>query len=57
MSPSSISVQLQVKLHHYPGGRLRPTDPEGSSRKDAGKSSYPAGKHRISLEGGSSIPT
>jgi hypothetical protein len=28
----------------------------GSCRKDAGKSPYPAGKHRKSLEHGSSIP-
>ncbi len=41
----------------FPGRRFRLSDPAGSCRKDAGKSPDPAGKHRKSLEHGSSIPT
>ncbi len=35
---------------------FRPPDPTGPCRRDAGKSPYPAGKHRKSLARGSSIP-
>ncbi len=40
-----------------PGRWFRPPDSAGSCRKDAGKSPDPAGKHRKSLEHGSSILT
>ncbi len=41
---------------HNLGRWFRPPDPAGSCRKDAGKSPHPSGKHRESLEHGSSIP-
>jgi hypothetical protein len=41
---------------NYPGQGFRPPDPARSCRQGAGKSSCPAGKHRKSLEHGSSIP-
>ena len=44
------------KIYPYPGRRFRRPNPAGSCRKDAEKSPYPAGKHRKSLERGSSIP-
>ncbi len=40
----------------YPGRWFRPPDHARSCRKDAGKSPYPAEKHRKSLEHRSSIP-
>ncbi|CAF4475283.1 unnamed protein product [Rotaria socialis] len=40
----------------HPGRTFRPPDPVAYSREYAGKSPYPAGKQRKSLEHGSSIP-
>ncbi|CAM4866046.1 unnamed protein product [Rotaria socialis] len=51
--------QLQAQLNlvqQFPGRTFRSLDPIRYSRVYAGKSPYPAGKHRKSLEHGSSIP-
>jgi len=48
---------LSIFDFSYPGRVFLPPDLTGSSMKDAGKSPYPSGKRRKSLERGSSITT
>ncbi len=72
LSIGSVATQIIIKMSQFQkinehpgiaacrtisGQCFRPPDPEGSCRKDAGKSPDPARKHRKSLEPGSSIPT
>ncbi len=54
-NPDMKRCRLQIEAND-PGRWFRTPDHTGSCRKDAGKSPDPAGKHRKSLEYGSSIP-
>ena len=49
-------VLVNIRINYHPGRSFRPLDTVGICRKELEKSPTPTGKHRKSMECGSSIP-